>query len=225
MLIYPLVTILESSGLFVEEKIPQMQQWTAQLAKFYLSSKQGVEEGSSVNFHGLYFDLTVASLSLFSKLDGMFDATRARLTYRLTRAFPAGHFALNGSQPYEAPTHAAFHLMTLNLVGWMRAALMVDAARAHCELPGTISSLWWARHQSENKSSQPVLLKVGRQGSKQAEDLCWMEEKMFCLIKFINLLIYLFYLLLYSNSISPLFLLPSLPCYIKNYSKHRLFVF
>ena len=63
-------------------KVKAMQRWCSRLAHWIMTSAQGLAEGSSENNHGLYFDLTTISLSLYGCDDELVDLARARLHYR-----------------------------------------------------------------------------------------------------------------------------------------------
>jgi hypothetical protein len=125
-------------------------------------SPQGQEEGISTNNHALYFDLSVASLSVYAMRDDLLDATMARLLYRLQTPYPLGHFAENGSQPHEYRRPTAMHYVTFNLIGWIHTGLVIDAARNHSLSAMGMQSIFWVRHYGDGKHDPPVLLKAMR---------------------------------------------------------------
>ena len=154
------ITLIEKSGQLTHAEIIKLQKWMNDLATYVMSSTQGHDEGHSRNNHALYFDITLLSCSIFSFNDDTLDQTRARLKYRLTKPYPYGHFDRNGALPDELSRPIAFHYLTFTLVGWIHAALLVESARSNCELPGSIESLWWMRHEGATRQDDPVLLKA-----------------------------------------------------------------
>ena len=87
-----MLTLLERSGQFTEADVYEMQVWCAKLARWYMQSGQGHEEGYAFNNHGLYFDLSVLALAVYAKVDDIVDTTRSRLHYRLAKLAPDGQF-------------------------------------------------------------------------------------------------------------------------------------
>jgi len=157
------IVLLERSGKFTPADVNTFQVWCATLAQSMMTSQQGHEEGRSLNNHAVYFDLSVLSLSLYSKNDDLVDITRTRIHFRLTKVAPIGHFGLDGSPPHETTRPTALHYVTFNLIGWIHLALAVEAARQHSELPGAMESLWWVRHEGMSKENDdPVLCKAIR---------------------------------------------------------------
>lgn len=153
------LVLLEQSGEFKPADVKAMRIWCAQLAMWIMKSEQGRDEGNSLNNHGLYFDIQVLSLAIYAMHDDMIDESRTRLYYRLSRAPPLGHFDTNGSSPHEVARPTALHYVTFDLVGWVHAALLVEAVRKHSELPNSMQSLWWVRHQNR-PTDEPVLAKA-----------------------------------------------------------------
>ena len=51
--------------------------------------------------------------------------------------------SLDGSMYHEISRPTALHYITFNLIGWIHAALVVEATRANEELPGAMESLFW----------------------------------------------------------------------------------
>ena len=156
------ITLLEQSGAFSLAQVRKMMDWCGKLGEWYMESAQGQEEGISTNNHALYFDLSVASLSVYAMRDDLLDASMGRLLYRLATPHPLGHFSDNGSQPHEYRRPTGMHYVTFNLIGWIHTALVIDAARDHSESAIGMQSLFWVRHFGDDKKAPPVLLKAIR---------------------------------------------------------------
>ena len=156
------ITLLEQSGAFTLKQVKKMMDWCGQMAEWYMVSEQGQEEGISTNNHALYFDLSVASLSVYAMRDDLIDATMTRLLYRLQTPYPLGHFSENGSQPHEYRRPTAMHYVTFNLVGWIHTGLVIEAARNHSMSAMGMQSLFWVRHYGNTRHDPPVLLKAIR---------------------------------------------------------------
>ena len=155
------IALLGRSGALPKWVEWSMEKWCAKLADWCMHSQQGKEEAASLNHHGLYFDLTVLSLSVYAYEEDMADSARSRLMYRLSKRYPEGHFQLDGTQPYEMERPekpAALHYATYNLVGWIHAALAVDSISKHGEIPGIVPSLWAVRHEGY---TAPVIEQIG----------------------------------------------------------------
>lgn len=149
------VSLLERSGVMPSYVPHLLENWCRRLADWLTTSQEGREEVSSRNHHGLYFDLTVLSLSAYAFEEDMLDGARSRLAYRLTQPYPNGHFAANGSQPYETEwsnVPAALHYASLNLIGWIHAALVVDSVSNNAIVSGVMPSLWELRHVPHSKT-------------------------------------------------------------------------
>ena len=153
------ITLIEQAGAFSLAQVRNMMQWCGELAEWYMTSPQGQEEGISTNNHALYFDLSVASLSVYAMRDDLVDAAMGRLLYRLQTPYPLGHFAANGSQPHEYRRPTAMHYVTFNLIGWIHMGLVIEAARNHSLSSLGMQSLFWVRHYGDDKKEPPVLLK------------------------------------------------------------------
>ena len=156
------ITLIEQAGVFSMDQVRRMMAWCGHLAEWYMVSPQGQEEGISTNNHALYFDLSVASLSVYSMRDDLLDATMTRLLYRLQTPYPLGHFAVNGSQPHEYRRPTGMHYVTFNLIGWIHTGLVIDAARNHSPSAMGMQSIFWVRHYGDGKHDPPVLLKAIR---------------------------------------------------------------
>lgn len=158
------VTLLEKSAALSSKQVLAMQKWCAQLSRWLMRSTQGHQMGLSFNHHGLYFDIMTLSTSLYAKDDDLVDVARRRLYFRLSKEAPDGHFDKDGAQPHEINKPTALHLVTVNVAGWIHAALINEAARDHSELPGSFRSLWWVKHESDSRKGKglPVLLKAIR---------------------------------------------------------------
>ena len=165
------IVLLERSGAVPLWARVQLEAWCARLSEWLTVSGEGREAAAKANHHGLYFDLTVLSLSAYAFEEDMVDGARSRLVQRLALPFPAGHFAADGSQPFETTTaegkagggggggvserSEGLNLATLNLLGWLHAALAVDAVSANAAVSGVMPSLWAVRHGGRgNKVTQ-----------------------------------------------------------------------
>ena len=156
------ITLLQRAGALSETQVVAMQHWCAQLAMWEMTSKQGNEEVTSTNNHGMYFDMSTLALANYGNDMDVVDYARSRLRFRLTHLFPDGHFAYDGSQPHETARPTALHYITFNLIGWIHCAQIVESLRQHSVLPGSFPSLWWLRHENDSSTAPPVLLKAAR---------------------------------------------------------------
>jgi Alginate lyase len=154
-------TLLERSGSLTARDVAALQIWCATLAEWLMNSKQGHEEGRSFNNHALYADITVLALATYAHEDNLVDVIRSRLHYRLSRPYPLGHFALDGSQPHETKRPTSLHYITFNMVGWVHVALMIEAIRENSELPLSMQSLLSVTHEGD-PTGEPVLIKAIR---------------------------------------------------------------
>jgi Alginate lyase len=154
-------TLLERSGSLSATQADALQIWCAKLARWIMNSKQGHEETYMLNNQGLYADQIVLSLSVYAQDDDLVDIVRSRLRYRLSKPYPLGHFDWDGSQPYETPRLQSLHLITYNLAAWVHVATINEAVRQNAELPYSMESLAWVRHEGDSKGD-PVLMKAIR---------------------------------------------------------------
>jgi Alginate lyase len=154
-------TLLERSGSLSSYQAQSLQTWCAELARWIMNSKQGHEEATGENNHGLYADQTVMALALYAFEDDLVDIVRTRLHFRLAKPYPVGHFGFDGSQPHELSRPTSLHYITFNLAGWIHVAMSNEAARKHSELPYSMESLLWIRHEGD-PDGEPVLLKAIR---------------------------------------------------------------
>lgn len=157
-------TMLEESAVLSSSQVLKLQRWCTKLAVWLSSSQMGREEGRAFNHRGLYYDLITLSLATYAQDDNIADDARYRLAFRLSKTAPVGHFGLDGSQPNEVIRQDALHLMTLNLAGWIHAALLNEAISANDFLPRSMKSLWLVKHDAEKNDpkAKPVLLKAIR---------------------------------------------------------------
>ncbi len=167
------LTLLELSGEFRERDVRHMEKWCRQLTVWYMSSTQGHQEGRSLNNHGLYFDIAVLAVSIYTRDTITQDLTRSRLYYRLKQPAPTGHYAADGEPLNEVDRPTAMHYVTFTLVGWVHAAQLLEGLRVHTELPGAMESLWESLHPADTEHTLsatpatahvavPILLKATR---------------------------------------------------------------
>jgi len=158
------LTMLEQSGEFSPLQVKKMVHWCSELGHWILRSNMGNDEARALNNHGLYFDMSTLSLFLYTKEEHFINSAKQRLLFRLTKPYPFGHFAVDGSQPHELNRPTGLHYITFNLVGWMHAAAINEAARMQSDQPGSELSLWLVKHENEahNPASEPVLCKAIR---------------------------------------------------------------
>lgn len=154
--------LLRTSGAMTEATTLTLQRWCLDLARWAMSSNQGVAEARSPNNHGVYFDLTTLALSTYAHDLQSIDFARARLQFRLEHAYPLGPFSFDGSQPHETIRPIGLHYITFNLAGWFHCAQIVESLRATSPLPGSIPSLWQLRHLNDADTAPPVLLKAAK---------------------------------------------------------------
>jgi hypothetical protein len=76
-----------------------MEQWASHMVEWYMTSHMGEEEGRTLNNQGMYFDLFTLDLSIYSNGIDNIDDARTRIQYRLSKAWPDGHYAYDGTPP------------------------------------------------------------------------------------------------------------------------------
>jgi Alginate lyase len=154
-------TLLERSGSLSDAQVKDLQKWCAAMTTWAMKSEQGHFEAKSSNSHGVFVEESLLALALYAQEDDLVDVIRSRLHFRLSKPYPIGHFALDGSQPHESSKGAALHYITFALAGWIHAAQTNEAARKNSELPDSFESLLWVRHEGD-ENGEPVLAKAIR---------------------------------------------------------------
>ena len=88
--------------------------WLSAYRDWLVASPQGVGERQSLNNHGVFYDLHLASVAAF--LD---DRATLLDCYLASTARLAGHFVDEGAQPHELARTLTKHYCAFNLQGWL----------------------------------------------------------------------------------------------------------
>jgi hypothetical protein len=113
------IVLLERSGSMSGAQVQKMEQWTSHMVEWYMTSHMGMEEGLEKNNHGLYFDLSTLALSVYSNGIDDIDDARTRIQFRLSKVWPDGHYAYDGTPSHELIRATCLHYATFNLLGWI----------------------------------------------------------------------------------------------------------
>jgi len=113
--------ILQNDGFLVQDEQNRLKQWFKSYLNWLRTSPQGIKERSTLNNHGLYYDLQVASIAAF-----LGESLLVRDTLRDSRFRILKHFAPDGSQPEELKRTTTAHYCCFNLQGWIHLAQLAE---------------------------------------------------------------------------------------------------
>ena len=112
------------------------------LRDWLVNSAHGLAERNSLNNHGVYYDLQVASIAAY-----LGDAPLLAATFRRAHARLHIHFDPDGSQPHELRRTNALHYCAFNLQAWISLA----ALAARCG-----EDLWRSRSRPDSAIGRGV---------------------------------------------------------------------
>jgi hypothetical protein len=140
-----------------------MEQWTSSMVEWYMTSQMGKENGHMLNNHGMFFDLSTLAKSVYSNGIDYIDDARTRIQYRLSKVWPDGHHAYNGTPSYQLTMATSLHYVTFTLLNWIHIALIVESLRMEIlSLAVSLHSIWEMKHENSTADDPPVLLKAIR---------------------------------------------------------------
>ena len=111
--------LLERAGALSDADRAAFRQWLRAYRDWLLNSALGHEACNSLNNHGVYYDLQVASIAAY-----LGDAALLVATFRRARARLHIQFDPDGSQPHELRRANALHYCAFNLQGWISLLLV-----------------------------------------------------------------------------------------------------
>ena len=118
------VGILRQSGAWTEKDNSALQAWFRDFTKWLMESKNGKQEGSQLNNHGVFYDVTLCTGLLFAN-----DTTTAR---KVLREVPSKRIQVqiepDGSMPRELARAGSFHYLVVNLEAFTKLATVAENA-------------------------------------------------------------------------------------------------
>ena len=118
------VGILRLSGAWTEKDNIALQAWFREFTKWLMESKNGKQEGSQLNNHGVFYDVTLCTGLLFAN-----DTTTAR---KVLREVPSKRIQVqiepDGSMPRELARAGSFHYLVVNLEAFTKLATVAENA-------------------------------------------------------------------------------------------------
>jgi hypothetical protein len=138
------VRMLVGAGAISSEEHTCLQEWFEQYLHWLRTSSQGQKERTEQNNHGLYYDLQVASIALFTG-----NRLLVRDTLRDSRFRLLQHFDARGRQTEEMKRTTTAHYCCFNLQGWIHLAQLAE--QVHEDLwgfegkdgQGLKKGMWW----------------------------------------------------------------------------------
>jgi len=109
--------LLQRAGAFSAADRTAFEEWLRAYRDWLIDSPMGHEECRSLNNHGTYYDLQVASIAGY-----LGDAALLVAVFRRARARLRIQFDPDGSQPQELRRTNALHYCAFNLQGWTALA-------------------------------------------------------------------------------------------------------
>lgn len=136
------VRLAHRAGALTEEDMEGMRGWLLKFSEYLLFSKQGQDEYYTLNNHGLYYDVQLASIAAFLDDLPLFFNHTERAKGRILE-----HFASDGSLPKELKRPTSLHYMMFTMQGWYTLARLASNAGV---------DLWHYKHSTDDA---PCLLK------------------------------------------------------------------
>lgn len=121
------VRLMIEAGALSERDQAGLRAWLRDYAMWLATSEQGVAERSSVNNHGLYYDIQACAIGLFLNEKALVFRALNDAVGRIGH-----HFAPDGSQPEELTRTTTAHYCCFNFQGWANMARL--AAQAGVDL-------------------------------------------------------------------------------------------
>ncbi|MCC5981436.1 MAG: alginate lyase family protein [Oceanicaulis sp.] len=121
------VRLMIEAGALSERDQAGLRAWLRDYAMWLATSEQGVAERSSVNNHGLYYDIQACAIGLFLNEKALVFRALNDAVARIGH-----HFAPDGSQPEELTRTTTAHYCCFNFQGWANMARL--AAQAGVDL-------------------------------------------------------------------------------------------
>jgi hypothetical protein len=99
-----------------------VKKWFAEYLQWLQTSKNGIDEKSSQNNHGTYYDMQVVDFAIFAG-----DEKLAReVIQNRTIARMDTQFTVDGRQPLELERTKSWSYSNMNLMGWCKLAVLAD---------------------------------------------------------------------------------------------------
>ena len=118
------VGILRLSGAWTEKDNIALQAWFREFTKWLMESKNGKQEGSQLNNHGVFYDVTLCTGLLFAN-----DTATAR---KVLNEVPVKRIQVqiepDGSMPRELARAGSFHYLVVNLEAFTKLATVAEKA-------------------------------------------------------------------------------------------------
>ena len=118
------VGLLKLSGVWTEKDNVGLQDWFRKFSKWLMESKNGKEEGSQLNNHGVFYDITLTSSLLF--------ANETETAQKVLNEIPTKRIQVqiepDGSMPRELSRAGSFHYLCFNLEAFIKLATVAEKA-------------------------------------------------------------------------------------------------
>jgi hypothetical protein len=98
-----------------------MQEWLSYFLVWMIESKNGQDEAAKKNNHGTFYDVILASLTLYLKFDDLAKDVFANSKIRI-----ASQINADGRQPHELDRTKPFHYSSFHLLAFTQLATMAD---------------------------------------------------------------------------------------------------
>lgn len=130
--IFDSIAILEYMGYIAQETVDGIKKWYNEFINWMLTSEKGVDEDYTLNNHGAWFDVQIASAALF--LDRKSLATKT-LNLSYDRRIKA-HIEADGAQPKELSRTNGMGYSFYNLKALLLLGTMSDKVRRRYDFWG-----------------------------------------------------------------------------------------
>lgn len=118
------VGLLQGSRAWSAADDRAMRDWCSRFLDWMLTSKNGKEEAAATNNHGMFYDVQVTALALFT---GRKELARSVAEAAKTKRI-AAQVQPDGSQPRELGRTKSFHYSVFNLSAMFELAALADSA-------------------------------------------------------------------------------------------------